>query len=130
VRNLLESVTRQASQGSGIPVGFESFGKPLALDPLMEHDLVMVAREAVHNAVRHAHPHQVMLKICFEERNIQLRILDDGCGFHPHEVASRESEHFGLVGMRERTERLGGVFDLKSEPGKGTALSVCFPIHT
>lgn len=130
VGRLLQLMAHQASQGSGVPVGFESSGKPLSLDPLMEHDLVMVAREAVHNAVRHAHPHQVMLKVNFDQRDIELRVLDDGCGFHPNDVASRESEHFGLIGMRERTERLGGIFDLRSEPGKGTQLYVRLPIHS
>ncbi len=125
---LLEQMTRQASHVSRVPVQFETSGKPLTLDPLVEHDLVMVAREAVYNAVRHGKPQAVHLKINFEAGKIGLRVLDDGCGFDPDEVFAEASEHFGLIGMRERTECLGGRFEVRSAPGKGTELSVDIPV--
>jgi signal transduction histidine kinase len=57
-------------------------------------------------------------------------VADDGCGFDPAEALSAAGEHFGIVGMRERTERLGGRFDLRSAPGSGTELVFDVPLLT
>lgn len=130
ISKLLERMTHQASFGSRVPVRFESFGKPSALNPLMEHDLVMIAREAVHNAVRHARPHEIRLKVNFEPSRIALQVLDDGCGFDAEQTFSAPGEHFGLVGMRERIERLGGQFEVRSEKGKGTEVFANIPLRT
>ena len=89
----------------------------------------MMAREAVHNAVRHAHPSEVKVRLDFNERTIRMRVEDDGCGFDPDATLSSPGEHFGLVGMRERTERLGGRFRVRSEPGAGTELSIEVPVR-
>lgn len=126
---LLQRMTRQASSGSSVPVHFEACGRPRVLDPVVEHDIVMIAREAVHNAVHHADPKEVRLKIDFAPRGVALRISDDGCGFNPEEVFSSADEHFGLLGMRERTQRLGGRFEVRSEKGKGTEVSVNIPVR-
>ena len=53
-----------------------------------------------------------------------LEVRDDGCGFAPDEV---DRDKFGLVGMRERVEMLGGEFSIASMPGEGTALRVRLP---
>lgn len=119
---LLDHMAQQASQASRVPVRFETFGTPARLDPAVEHDILMVAREAVYNAVRHAQPKEVRLQVFFEDHRIRVRVADDGCGFDPAEALAIAGEHFGIVGMRERTERLGGTFDLRSEPGLGTEL--------
>ncbi len=128
IDRLLGQMAQQASHASRVPVRFEPSGKPAAMDALVEHDLVMVAREAVYNAVRHAQPHEVRLQVNFERTRIRLRVLDDGCGFDPDEVFSAASDHFGLIGMRERTERLGGRFEVRSTRGNGTELSVDIPV--
>ncbi len=129
IEDLLGQVVEQASFGSHIPVRFEFSGKPGALNPLIEHDLVMVAREAVHNAVCHAHPREVHLKVDFEPRGVALRVLDDGCGFDTQDNFRAAGEHFGLTGMRERIERLGGQFQVRSEKGKGTEVSANIPLR-
>jgi signal transduction histidine kinase len=100
------------------------------LDPTIEHDILMVAREAVCNAIRHGHPREVSLRIHFRRGRIRLSILDDGCGFEPGEVPLQTDGHFGLIGMRERTERLGGSFAVRSAPGKGTELFVDVPVRS
>jgi signal transduction histidine kinase len=58
-----------------------------------------------------------------------MQVLDDGCGFHPEEVLADQTVHFGLVGMRERVEHVGGRFEVKSSPGRGTQLSVELPVN-
>jgi signal transduction histidine kinase/ligand-binding sensor domain-containing protein len=126
---LLEQMAQQASHGSSVPVRFQTMGRPPALDPLVEHDIVMVAREAVHNAVRHARPTEVVLRAHFEERLIRVQVEDDGCGFNPRDVLSSSQDHFGLAGMRERIARIGGRFEIRSAPGKGTQVSIHLPFR-
>jgi len=127
---LLDQMAQQASHASHVPVRFEASGKPVLLDPAVEHDILMVAREAVYNAVQHAGPTEVRIQVHFEQNSIRLRVVDDGCGFNPQGTELAAGEHFGLVGMRERTARLGGHFDIRSAPGTGTELLVEVPVRS
>jgi ligand-binding sensor domain-containing protein/signal transduction histidine kinase len=127
---LLDQMAQQASHASRVPVHFEASGKPVLLDPAVEHDILMVAREAVYNAVQHARPREVKIQVHFEQNRIRLRVIDDGCGFDPQGTSHAAGEHFGLVGMRERTTRLGGRFDIRSAPGTGTELLVEVPVRS
>jgi len=127
---LLEQMAQQASHASRVPVWFEASGKPALLDPAVEHDILMVAREAVYNAVQHARPTEVRIQVHFEDNKIRVRVVDDGCGFNPETALLSAGEHFGLVGMRERTARLGGRFDIRSAPGAGTELLVEVPVRS
>ena len=127
---LLDQMASQASHVLGVPIRIEASGKPVLLDPAVEHDILMVAREAVYNAVKHAQPTEVRVKVAFENGSIRMRVVDDGCGFDPAAAANAVGEHFGIVGMRERTERLGGSFDIRSAPGAGTELSIEVPVRS
>jgi signal transduction histidine kinase len=127
---LLDQMAQQASTASHVPVRFEASGKPVLLDPAVEHDILMVAREAVYNAVQHARPTEVKIQVHFEHNQLRLRVADDGCGFNPDSALRDAGEHFGLVGMRERMARLGGNFDIRSAPGMGTELLVEVPVRS
>jgi signal transduction histidine kinase len=56
-------------------------------------------------------------------------VEDDGIGFKPATAPTGSSDHFGLLGMQERAERLGGVLELQTEPGKGTRIRVQVPLR-
>ena len=127
---MFEQIARQTSHLSHVPVRFESFGEPLQVDGIVEHVLLMVAREAVYNAVRHAQPGEVRIALHFETDSLRMEIIDDGSGFDPASVPSADGAHFGLVGMRERIETVGGQFDVHSAPGKGTRISIEVPVQT
>jgi signal transduction histidine kinase len=129
IGRLLDRMAHEISQASHVPVRFEAFGPPARLDPAMEHDILMVAREAVYNAVRHAQPGEVRLQLFFENDRIRMRVADDGRGFDPEATLSIAGEHFGIVGMRERTARLGGRFNIRSAPGAGTELVFEAPVR-
>src|ERR1022692_1490937 len=101
-------------------------GKQRAVDHAIEHDLVMVAREALSNAVRHAAPTSVQLRLSFGTRELKMQVDDDGHGFDP--ASSPANGHYGIIGMRERIEHLGGKFVLRSGPGEGTHLEVDVPL--
>jgi two-component system, NarL family, sensor histidine kinase UhpB len=81
-------------------------------------------QESLTNAVRHAQARQVTIALGAEaERMLVLSVRDDGCGIHPGKVAG-----FGLRGMRERVEGLGGRYTIDSEPGNGTCVRVTLPL--
>jgi ligand-binding sensor domain-containing protein/signal transduction histidine kinase len=126
---LLDQMTRQMSQVSHVPVQFEASGRPVALDDTVAHVVLMVAREAVSNAVRHAQPQAVRVGVHFEAGSVRLLVVDDGRGFNFKEAFTADDGHFGLVGMRERVEGVGGHFEVKTAPGDGTALSVEVPVR-
>jgi signal transduction histidine kinase len=89
-----------------------------------EDALPRILRESVANAVRHGGARTITVHLR-DADGIWLRISDDGDGFDPAEPRSDAS--FGLIGMRERTESLGGEFKLSSAPGAGTTVEVLLP---
>jgi len=127
---LLEQIARQASHLSHVPVKFDTRGRAVPLDGDAEHVLLMVAREAVYNAVRHAQAKEVRVNVRFAGDSARVEIADDGCGFDPAEVMVLEGAHFGLVGMRERVESVGGRFSVESAVAKGTRICAEVPIRS
>jgi signal transduction histidine kinase len=126
---LLDQMTKQMSQVSHVSVEFEASGRPVALDDTVAHVVLMVAREAVSNAVRHAQPQAVRVGVHFAAGSVRLRVVDDGRGFDSEEAFTTRPGHFGLVGMRERVEGVGGRFEVKTSPGDGTALLMEVPVR-
>ncbi len=126
---LLDQMTKQMSQVSHVAVEFEASGRPVALDDTVAHVVLMVAREAVSNAVRHAQPQAVRVGVHFAAGSVRLQVVDDGRGFDSEEAFTTRAGHFGLVGMRERVEGVGGRFEVKTSPGDGTALLMEVPVR-
>jgi signal transduction histidine kinase len=91
--------------------------------PAWEEALPRILREAVANAVRHGHAQTVTVHFR-DADGIWLRVTDDGAGF---DVTDVRDTSFGLIGMKERAESLGGEFKLSSEPGRGTSVEVLLP---
>ena len=91
----------------------------------VELALYRIAQEALNNVVHHANADRARLQISFD-KEITLEVTDNGTGFtvpkSPTEFAPKG--HFGLLGMRERADLIGAKFDVQSEAGKGTKLSV------
>jgi ligand-binding sensor domain-containing protein/signal transduction histidine kinase len=123
----LSQLAYRTSVETGIPVRFESSGAPLALGAEGEHSLLMLIREALHNAVRHAAPKNLTVLLSFDRRGMHVTIEDDGCGFDPAAHLASDGHHYGLIGMRERIEDLGGEFSLSSDRGKGTRVRLNIP---
>ncbi len=87
-------------------------------------NLLLIAQEALLNALRHAQPHTVSLSVRADESagTITVAICDDGVGFALGAQQGPTQGHFGLAGMRERAERLGGSLRITSAPGQGTTI--------
>ncbi|HJY59598.1 MAG TPA: sensor histidine kinase [Streptosporangiaceae bacterium] len=95
---------------------------PCELPAHVATSVYRIAQEALQNVVKHAGATKARLRLLIHGDTITLEIEDDGKGFTP-----RSSTGYGLPGMRERAELLGGTLDVKSYPGQGTLLRLRFP---
>jgi signal transduction histidine kinase len=86
----------------------------------------MSIREALHNALRHGAPKNLKVILSSDRVAVDIQIDDDGCGFDPSTIRSFNG-HYGLIGMQERVEKLGGEFHLTSAPGAGTQVRLTIP---
>jgi signal transduction histidine kinase len=123
----LELALRQLAERSTVPGGvtctFEGAGVSTGLKPEHEHELLRIAQEAVSNAVRHARPLTVRITMAEESAHWVLAVADDGVGMEQSpELSARQG--FGLVSMRQRAGAIGGEWQIDSQPGRGTRVSV------
>jgi signal transduction histidine kinase len=101
--------------------------EPVELAPQVEHAVLRVVQEALANAVKHAQPSRIRLRLHQQEQDgqVAVTVTDDGGGFDP-ELA--EQQHgLGLGLMRERVAELGGTLQLTSNPGQGTSVRALLP---
>lgn len=96
-----------------------------------EEALYRVVQEALNNVVKHARANRVTVSLAQQAGQVRLLVTDDGQGFELLAVTGRpaikDGGGLGLVGMRERVDRLGGSLIIQSEPGAGTTVSVTLP---
>jgi signal transduction histidine kinase/ligand-binding sensor domain-containing protein len=123
----LHSSAMTWTAGSGVEVEVGVTGRQGVFPQEMEQQLLRIAQEAVTNALKHAAATKIWITLTTEGRGISLRIVDNGRGFEQTEVFSSLG-HFGLLGIRERAERLGGGMRLTSRPGQGTEVEVTAPL--
>ena len=102
-------------------------GKPYPCPPKVEEQLLRVGREALSNAVRHAHPNRVKAELIYQRDSVRLRITDDGRGFDLNDPGFTAGAHWGLTSMRERAQQINAELQLASVPGKGTELDLVVP---
>jgi len=102
-------------------------GKPVPLTPVVRNEVYRVGREALVNAFQHAGARHVELQLQYAPRELRVLVRDDGRGIDPEVVQSGTDGHWGIAGMRERTERIGGSFELRSRSAAGTEVEVTVP---
>jgi signal transduction histidine kinase len=121
--------------GADLPVGTEQQaspeyrviveGKPRDLNPDVRDDIYRFAREAVRNAYQHANARHIETEIIFREMDLSIRVRDDGIGVDPAILArGQRAGHWGLPGMRERSESIGGELNVWSERNAGTEIEL------
>jgi signal transduction histidine kinase len=121
----LEEMLTPLATEAGAHFSLEVKGEPYHLAGPSEIHLLRIAHEAVANAARHASPRLIQVKLEFTPETISLEVRDDGCGFDTNAPAPRG--HFGMLGIRERVNKLQGTIQTHSEPGKGTRIHVVVP---
>jgi PAS domain S-box-containing protein len=98
-------------------------GEPRQLPSEWENNLLRIGQEVLTNAVRHSRATEFHCRLSFDTREVRMHLRDNGIGFDP------ESRHegFGLQGIRERAETMGGHLAIMSEKGRGASISIILP---
>ncbi|HZG13836.1 MAG TPA: sensor histidine kinase, partial [Candidatus Bathyarchaeia archaeon] len=114
----------------GEKLGLTIIGNPEKLYELprtIEETLWRIGQEALNNVSKHAGVNEVKIVLQVTNSRVQMEIRDKGKGFPMSNQGRIDS--LGLVSMRERSEMLGGLFQLESAPGRGTTVRVSIPFY-
>jgi signal transduction histidine kinase len=104
-------------------------GEPKPLHPVLRDEVYRIGREALLNAFRHAHAKRIEIELKYSPSQFRVFVRDDGCGIDPQVLASGTDGHWGLVGMRERADRIGARFHVFSNAAAGTEIELSVPSH-
>ncbi|GAB3467029.1 hypothetical protein GCM10027321_33980 [Massilia terrae] len=118
----LEWQAQEFEKQTGIACVFRAPAREIALDPEHASALFRIFQEALTNIAKHADATRVTVSLRRERRKLELCIRDNGRGLAPGDRLKPES--FGLRGMHERAEALGGTLTLSAEPGAGTMVTI------
>lgn len=125
---LLRARIADAGFDPAVAVGVTVEGRGRRLDSLVAVELGRIAGEALFNAAHHARARSVALVVRFSARSLEVEIRDDGVGIAPDVIEQgHRPGHFGLVGMRERAQRIGGAFSIESKVGMGSSVTIAVP---
>ncbi len=103
-------------------------GKPRAIHPLLSEELYRIGREALRNSIVHAHANRIETEITYGDSYLNLRFRDDGDGIDPETLSQGgRPGHWGIVGMKERSERIHAQFNIWSKTGVGTEIELKLP---
>lgn len=126
----LAQTARRLTNETAIQAQVEVNGTFRPLAPLVEDNLLRIGQEAMNNAVKHAEAQRIMVNLVFDARRVQLSVRDDGRGFDSGLASNGAADHFGLIGMQERAEQIGGTLSILSGQGAGTEIVVDVPISS
>jgi signal transduction histidine kinase len=126
--NALITSVRQITGDTGIRLEIETTGEASPLSEIIEENLLRIGQEAATNAVKHSGATLMKVQLQFSPQKVVLHINDNGNGFNPEACVGPKDGHFGLLGIRERTQRLDGQVLIASAPGMGTTVRVEIPI--
>ena len=126
-----QRVADEMRQDSSASVKTVVEGTKRELHPVVLEESYSIGREALVNALSHSEGQHVEVGIIYDPKQFRLRVRDDGRGIEPKilEKGSREG-HWGLQGMRERAEKIGGQLEFWSRPGTGTEVELTVPAKT
>jgi signal transduction histidine kinase len=110
----------QTMSRQSIPINLAIDGSPARLHPDLGLNLLRIAQESIANALRHAQPHTIQIRLSYSPQQLQMTVRDDGCGFDPQSP----SPGFGLMGMQQRAARIGATWHLVSQIDRGTSITV------
>ncbi len=124
----LSELVKAASSEKGTPVTLEVVGPEARFAESTSRTLLLVTREAIRNALMHAAPTLITVRLFYTPSEVSLEIRDNGCGFEPMSAGLAAEGHFGILGMRERMEQIGGSLDVASASGAGASVVARLPV--
>ena len=123
----IEFLSEGVAKRSGLRISIRA-SKGNRLPALLETTLYRVVQEALNNVAKHARATSVKIRLRSSGKTVYCSIVDDGVGFNPRGSKVEAQERgFGLLGMREKLQPLGGAVRIESAPGRGTKLSIVIP---
>ena len=124
----LQELADAAGFAPPLPIRIVVEGRRRQVHPLVATEMRRIAGEALFNIARHARAGSVDVAITYGDRQLRVQIRDDGVGIAASVLAQgSRAGHFGLIGMRERAERIGGAFSIDSAAGRGTDVILTLP---
>ncbi len=115
----LESLVSDFEKRSNISCVFQNDDLP-EIDKTLATALYRIGQEAVTNSLRHSRATSILVELRTDQEGIVLTIKDDGCGFDPDNITNRNG--FGLEGMQERANLVGGKLTIETAPSRGTKI--------
>lgn len=120
----MEELATKLTAGTVLRAKFSSQGIPHELPSSWEANILRIEQEVLTNVLRHAQASELNVLLVFDVEEIHLNLRDNGCGFDP----AGKYEGFGLKGIAERVEHMGGRLFVQSANGVGTTISVVLPV--
>jgi signal transduction histidine kinase/ligand-binding sensor domain-containing protein len=128
ITTLGEQLAAEARGATSVGMSVEVEGTPWNLHPIVRDEIYRVASEALRNAFRHAQAKQIEVEFRYDERQLRLRVRDDGKGMDATFLAAEgRAGHFGLHGMRERAKLMGGKLTVWTAAQSGTEIELIIP---
>jgi PAS domain S-box-containing protein len=121
----LKGIVKNTTAGTALHTTFNLRGKLRNLPQYWQENLLHIGQEALTNSLKYAHPRNFETRLIFNSKELRLELRDDGGGF---KVKARY-DGFGLAGMHERVEQMGGNLTISSGRGKGTKIAVTVPYN-
>ena len=119
----LKGLIKNTTAGTALHTTFNLQGKMRHLPLVWQENLLHIGQEALTNALKYAHPRNFETRLTFNKKEVRLELRDDGDGFKIKE----RHDGFGLTGMRERADQMGGQLKITSARGKGTKVVISLP---
>ncbi len=128
IKSLGEDLSAQGSQESSVLLRVNVAGTPQTLRPLVRDEVYRIAGESLGNAFRHAQATQIEVDLYYDDRQLRLRVRDNGKGIDPQFLREEgRAGHYGIQGMRERAKLTGGHLTVWSAPHSGTEVDLSIP---
>jgi len=121
----LQGIVKNTTAGTALHTRFELRGQLRDVPPVWQENLLHIGQEGLTNALKYAHARNFETRLTSDAKELRLELRDDGDGF---EVNARH-DGFGLAGMRERVEQMGGSLKITSARGKGTKVVITLPYN-
>jgi ligand-binding sensor domain-containing protein/signal transduction histidine kinase len=128
IKTLGEGLASQGAEQSSVLLRVDVGGTPQSLRPLVRDEIYRIAGEALRNAFRHAGATRIEVDLCYDERQLRLRLRDDGKGIDPQFLREGgQGRNYGIRGMRERAKLIGGSLAVWTAPDSGAEVELSIP---
>jgi signal transduction histidine kinase len=123
----LSGVQQELGVQSAIDFRVSVEGREQPLRPDVRLEIYRIGKEALVNAFCHSGAKRVDCELEYTDRDLQLRVRDNGCGIDPQMLDAGREGHWGLSGMRERATRIGALLKISTSAAAGTEVQLSIP---